>query len=862
MLHLDAGARQARWRGQPLDLTARAFDLLALLASQPGQVFSAQELTRTLWPQQRVNDSNLRLQVAALRRHLGNDAVQNLPGRGYRLALPARQASQQLRRLPPAAPEPLLGRHQDIARLHALIDQHRLVAVQGAGGIGKTRLAQAVALQRQPQLAGGAAWVDLAQLSAGPDAAADLLRAIALAAGLQAQGLDGPDAGHRLGNAFASLGDCLLLLDNAEHLVDTLCPLLRQLLQGAPQLQVLVTSQRALPMPDAWAYWLEGLAVPAATADAEAAAASPAVQLLLQRARAARQHYQPSTADMALAVALVRTLDGIPLAIELAAAWLPLLGMAELSRLLHDRLNLLRAPAPGPDHRHQTLRTLLDWSCARLPDTARLALLRLSVFAAPFHSATAAQVVAGPGLDGLAALGAIQTLLDHSLLQMQADTDPAAPPRLRLLETTRLYAAEGLQRAGADEQQAAEARHVAAMARLAEQACADFYTASDAAWTARWLPDVEDVMAAFDRAHAAGNADAAAPLIEVLVLGANITGHLQPALARWQATRNLADKAPVRARARLIGWGSLAGGSDLTRQQQAARRVQAWRDAVADDPGAVSGLALALAMQAVVCEEMGDRQAADAALAACEALEHPLWPARLRRRCSWLPLTRMAVHRNDPALYARALPLSRALVGELTQLGARRETTLVQGQLALMLRLQGQPREAVSVLEQAAATQVAIGCDLDAGRSHAFACAAWLEHAAADPQAGSALAEAARAARQALRLQAAHPTDIHHFIEALAWLACRLDDPVAAALLQASGAELRRTLQVAPNALDARLAAQVRAHIDQVPEPLHSTCARLATLPWPVASPGAAPDARVQAETLRQWALNWLAARG
>lgn len=262
-----------------------------------------------------------------------------------------------------------------------------------------------------------------------------------------------------------------------------------------------------------------------------------------------------------------------------------------------------------------------------------------------------------------------------------------------------------------------------------------------------------------------------------------------------------------------MGWGSLAGGTDAGRQTQATQRVQAWRDVAAQDPGAARGLALALVMQAVVHEETGDPASADRALAECEALQHPLWPARLRRRCSWLPLTRMALYREDPALSARALALSHALEGELMAQGALREATLVQGQLALLMRLQGQPGDALAVLEQTAARQTAMGCEVDAGRSHGYACAAWLELEGADADTAEALAESAEAAPRALRLQAPYPTDIHHFIDALAWLAYRLQEPQAAALLLAGGASLRQAMQVGANALDRRLSTRVKTHL-------------------------------------------------
>lgn len=853
VLQLDLHTRSAALHGQPLNLPGRSFELLAALASQAGQTLTAEQLVRAVWPTGGMSDSNLRVQVNALRKRLGNEAISNLPGRGYRLVLPATVKAFEPRCNLPRYADDLLGRDDDGARLLALLRQQRLVALLGAGGIGKTRLAHQVAFKLLPQMAAGAVWVDLAPLrQGGSDPAAGIAKAIAQAAGVQGQGLQGAEAGPRLAAALAGFGSLLLLLDNAEHLTDTLAPLLRQLLQGAEDVRVLLTSQQALPLPECWAYWLEPLALPPADADAEQALASPAVQLLLRCARSADQRYRADAAELPLAAQVVRTLDGLPLAITLAAARLPLLGMGELQRRLAGQLHWAGRGDPGSsmpsphDSRHRTLHSTLEWSFGLLSPAERAALRQLSVFAAPFRPGTAAQVIAVDELDEAARLQTIQALADRSLLQVQRSAQDGGPPRLRLLESTRLFAAEALRHGGVAQRQALLDRHAAVMATLAEQACSDFYTASDTGWVLQWLPDFEDFMQAFDHAHSRGDGDTAAPLVEAMVLGANITGQVGPALARWQATRALADTASPLARARLLGWGSMAGSTEASsRRDQAASRVQAWRQA-----GEARGLCLALAMQAVVCEETGDPAAADAALAECEALQHPLWPPRLRRRCAWLALTRMAIHRGDPALYAQAQALSQVLIQQLEREGARRECTLVQSQLALMLRLQSQPLQAVALLQQTAQAQQALGCELDAGRSLGFACAAWLEHdeqgATADADA-SGLPHARQAAGQALRLQAAHPTDIHHFIEALAWLACRQDDAATAALLLAGGEALRQRLQVARNLLDERLAARTQAYLDRLPGGPRAA--------WPTADHEPGAQAGVLAAALRQRAL-------
>ena len=261
---------------------------------------------------------------------------------------------------------------------------------------------------------------------------------------------------------------------------------------------------------------------------------------------------------------------------------------------------------------------------------------------------------------------------------------------------------------------ACQQRHGQALAALARQACADFLSAADAAWSARWLPDHEDLERAFDDASQRGDADVAADIIETLVLGAHITCRTEPALQRWQATRAHAEPAAPLARAKLLGWGNLAQVAGTTRLAQSAQRQQAWQQVAGED--GQRGLCVALAMHAVVCQDSGDTDAADAALAECLALESPDWPPRLRRRCARIALTRLAITRIDDALLARAGRLSARLAAELQQQGAWREHTLVQGQQALVLRLRGQARAAAELLAQVARTQLQLGCGIDAGR--------------------------------------------------------------------------------------------------------------------------------------------------
>ena len=849
----------------PLLLGDRAFDLLVLLARHPGEPLSTLALQRALWQGRRVDPANLRMQVSALRRQLGRDAVQTVAGRGYLLALPVAPfmpgdapASPGLLSGPlPLPPDPLIGRDDCLLQLDTLLHQHRLVWVLGPGGIGKTRVALALGRHLQAQAArlpGGVLWVDLAPLPAADASAGHICRAVADAGALQWQWADAGAAppAHHLGQVIhqASRGSAaLLVLDNAEHLGDVLAALLPALLAAAPALRVLVTSRHALPGAAGQALWLQALALAPAGAGEAELRASPAVQLLMCRAQALHPQWQVPAADWPAIGALVRALDGLALALELAAPRLPLLGAAALLARLGDPTQLAPSGNSAAPSRQRTLRAALDWSHALLSVPEQATLRQLAVFAAPFRLDAAVRTLHIAGLDDAGLEQAIQGLVAHSMLQLQPAGPHGAPARLRLAETTRLYALQRLQADGPDAVRACQQRHGQALAALARQACADFLSAADATWSARWLADHEDLQRAFDNAHQRVDADVAADIIEALVLGANITGRTEPALQRWQATRALAAQAAPLARAKLLGWGNLAQVAGTTRLAQSAQRLQAWAQVPGEDGR--RGLCVALAMHAAVCQDSGDLAAADAALAECLALESPDWPPRLRRRCAWIALVRLAIARGDDALLARAGRLSARLAAELQQQGAWREHTLVQGQQALVLRLRGQARAAAELLAQVAQTQLQLGCGLDAGRSLALRCAALAEQAPAGPADGplpevDGWHQARPVAAHALALLAPYPAQILHFAEALADWAGRQGEPELAVQLLSGAAQMRQAQQLGRD----RLTDQAASRAWQRVQPMLDAatldhCARQGR--------ALSPDA------LRTLALRWLA---
>jgi len=475
-----ADERKVLHRGQPVPLRARAFDLLLVLIERRDRVVSKDELLAQVWPGLVVEENNLSVQVSNLRKLFGAAAVATVPGRGYRFTLgltlstpragdgtplpevEAPAPATPLEQLPAALPS-LHGRDADLAHLGFLLSRHRLVTLVGAGGIGKTRLAQAAAAAAAPQFAGGACWVDLSPMN---DPAL-LLNRVALSLGVR---LAADDTAQLL---TARLGSrhMLLVLDNCEHLVQAVAPLAAALLQGAPGLHLLTTSQEPLRVGFEHMVRLGTLAVPGpgAQALAERPAGGDALTLFEDRARAVQPQFALDADNLAAVLDICRRLDGIPLAIELAAARLPLLGLEGLRDRLDDRLRLLTSGSRLAPPRQQTLRAALDWSHGLLRPAEQRVFRRLGVFRGGFGLQMALQVTAEDGQDEWEVLDCIGGLVDKSLLHAEPDTGPG-PTRHRLLQSARDFALDKLDAAG--EQPLTRLRHARALLEAFENAAA------------------------------------------------------------------------------------------------------------------------------------------------------------------------------------------------------------------------------------------------------------------------------------------------------------------------------------------------------------------------------------------------------
>ena len=452
----------------PLKLGGRAFDTLLALVERRDRTVSKHELLDVVWPRLVVEENNLQVQIVALRKLLGHAAIATVPGRGYRFTMPVEVDGLRSADASPApggagqdaasasnAPHPrgaLYGRDDDMVRVQALLAPHRAVTIAGAGGVGKTRLAQAVAGAAHAAFPGGVCWVELAAL------ADDALVPAAVAHALGLQVAEGRDTTEAVLSRISERRQ-LLVLDNCEQVLRGVSAFVGAATAGAPDVRVLVTSQEVLRVSDEHVYRLPPLAV-SATADVAQVLASGAGALFCARAAAAAPRFALTPENAAAVVEICHRLDGIPLAIELAAARVPLLGVEGVRSRLLERFGVLTAGARIVLRRHQTLRAALEWSHGLLSADEQTVFRRLGIFVGGFTLESAQFVGDDETMDAWDVLEHLGALVDKSLVA--ADGEPV--PRYRMLETTRLYALERLAEAG-ETARLAE-RHAQAMLAL------------------------------------------------------------------------------------------------------------------------------------------------------------------------------------------------------------------------------------------------------------------------------------------------------------------------------------------------------------------------------------------------------------
>jgi predicted ATPase/DNA-binding winged helix-turn-helix (wHTH) protein len=478
--------------GNKVDLTARAFDVLWVLVKARGEVVTKDELIEQVWAGSFVEENNLQTHIAAIRRALKQDRsfISTDFGRGYRLTLPAPARTNLIpakeKIESPNLPIPLttlLGRDSELRDLQQLITANRLTTITGPGGIGKTRLAIEAARRLLLSFSGRVHFVEMGMIGESDN----IWPAIARALGVEATNV-GLTAESRIALRNQRL---LLIIDSCEHLTEAITRVVETLLQIGEGLHICITSQEPFGAQGEQIYRIRPLAVPPADASTiDVVLTHAAAQLFVERSLSYTRDSQFDDATACEIATICRQLDGVPLALELAAARVPTLGVRGVLDGLSDRFRLLTAGQRGALPRHRTLRATVDWSHRLLDETERTLFRRLAVFPSGF-TVEAAHYVSGPEIeDQWRIIDLLGNLVGKSLLHLVS----APTPRYRFLETIRLYALEELADSG--ETDLTARRHASYFQRISEQAVADWKLQATGDWRQVYRGYLDDVRAA------------------------------------------------------------------------------------------------------------------------------------------------------------------------------------------------------------------------------------------------------------------------------------------------------------------------------------------------------------------------------
>jgi predicted ATPase/DNA-binding winged helix-turn-helix (wHTH) protein len=484
--------------GVPVRLGSRAFAVLVALVERAGSVVSVDELMVLAWPNTFIEEATLRVHIHALKKVLGDGRgagryIVNETGRGYRFVAPvtivARGDKRDLKLTAigfPRSVSGMVGRDATVDSLCGLIPGRRLLTVVGPGGVGKTTVAIAITERLRSHYLDGAHFIDLTSVNDSSFVASTIARKFSLS--LPKTG------GTAVLVTYLADKQLLLVIDNCEHLVDTAAEIAEALRCGAPNVHILCTSREPLRASGEWIYRLNGLTLPPHDEVSTSAALEfSAIQLFVERAKASQENFDLTDCNVATICRICRRLDGLPLALELAAATLLHSSPAEFLEHLATGFDLLTEGRRTAAPRQQTMRATLDWSHALLSPEERTLFRRLAVFRSTFDLPSVVACCSSSELDASAVARGLGSLTAKSLLNADVSDEATL---FSLLESTRVFAQEQLSLA--EGRLNVNRRHAELMRDKLTQAATDWRILNPAVWRAQYGRLIDDIRAAID----------------------------------------------------------------------------------------------------------------------------------------------------------------------------------------------------------------------------------------------------------------------------------------------------------------------------------------------------------------------------
>jgi predicted ATPase/DNA-binding winged helix-turn-helix (wHTH) protein len=601
---IDPGTRELLRAGRPVPLSPKAFQLLGILVESRPRALSKSELQDRLWPGTFVVEKNLTNLVGEIRAALGDapahpSFIRTVPRFGYAFldsrGAEVRDGGACAHNLPEALTS-FIGREREIANVVRLLASARLLTLTGAGGCGKTRLALEAARKLTAGFRDGMWLVDLTPLSEAG------LVPQTVASALDVRPGPNRSFGDALSDYFRAR-QVLLVLDNCEHLIAACARFLAPLLRAAPRLTILATSRERLAIDGETVWRVPSLSLPDSgqPASVETLSRCEAVCLFLERAAGVDPAFAMTTGNAPIVADVCRRLDGIPLAIELAAARLNVLTIDQIHSRLNDRFRLLTGGSRTAVARQRTLEAAVEWSYDLLSEPERRLLRRLSVFAGGWTIETAEDACSDVEVERDAVVDLLSRLVDKSLVVVDNEADGSR--RYRFLESVRQYGRERLAAPG--EADDIRNRHLAVFLDLARRAEPELTKADQVRWLNRLQAEHDNLRSALEWSLAAPDAsDRSLEMATMLFWFWMKRGYFaegQRSLERALAT-GARPRSALRAQA-LMGLGNMTFfQGDFAR----TRALLGESELLARAAGELSVAAFALGISAIAAKEMGD----------------------------------------------------------------------------------------------------------------------------------------------------------------------------------------------------------------------------------------------------------------